>query len=521
MTPYFNLLDEPWIPCLLDNHRLQEFGLLEVLGNAHQVREIVHPSPLVVTALHRLLLAILHRTFGPATDQDWLDLWRRGRWDADVLQNYARRWRERFFLCHPQRPFYQVPHLAKEREHPIQLLAQEAAAGNNPVFFDHHHSTAPAAFSPARAACYLLARQQYAIGFGKSKPFYFCDSPLIRGSTLMLLGRNLFETLALNLLRYNEHEPLPGGPADLPVWERERLPDPDPRGNLLDGYLHYLTWQSRRIHLLPPEGDPPVFRFCQLVQNWKLPDLAPLDPFKAYRRDEKKGLLPISLNPEKAVWRDCHTLLQPQERPQVLEQLAQRARRARSGPVPLQRSYHFSLTGLATEAGKAAQVILWRQERLPLPLLYLEESELLGKLRQALEYAEDKARILRKSLRQVAERILAPDRGGGRHRADPNEVSRLVASWDPGRRYWAQLEVPFRELLVTLPEDLGRDEEGDLEYGRQVLPAWQERVVRTAQAVFQEVAAGLEPSHRSLRAVAQEEGSLFYSLQQDAAGGAA
>ena len=520
MTPFFNLVDEPWIPCLGPDNRPRDLSLLDILCQAQDIREIHHPSPLVVTALHRLLLAILHRNFGPDTDAAWLALWRRGCWDGARITQYLRRWHDRFFLWHPQRPFYQVPYLAEEREHPIQLLALEAAAGNNPSFFDHHHSAAPAAFSPAQAACYLLARQQYAIGFGKSKPFYFSDSPLIRGYTLFLTGRNLFETLALNLLRYNDQEPLPGGAKDLPVWERDELPEPDQRGNLLDGYLHYLTWQSRRIHLLPPQGNPPVCRFCQLLQNWKLPEDPPPDPFKAYSRDEKRGLVPFSLNPEKAVWRDCHTLFQPKSRPRVLEEVARRARSARGSPTELPRAYQFTLTGLVTEAGKAAQVILWRQERLPLPLAYLEDVELLGTLEVALAAAEKTADILKDALRRVAGRILAPDLGGTRRQADRREVSRLVASWGPERRYWARLELPFRELLVALPQDKSCNEEEEVEYGGQVLPVWREQVAAAARRVFAELAGGLEPSCRSLRAVAQEEGLFYQRLQQTASGGA-
>lgn len=520
MTPFFNLVDEPWIPCLLLANRSQDLSLRDVLCRAHQIREIYHPSPLVVTAIHRLLLAVLHRNFGPATDTEWLALWRRGCWDAARIKKYLQQWHERFFLWHPERPFYQVPYLEGERQHPIQRLAQEAAAGNNPVFFDHHYNEAPAAFSPAQAACYLLARQQYDIGFGKSKPFYFTDSPLIRGYTLFLSGQNLFETLALNLVRYNDDEPMPCTSADLPVWERDQLPAPDPRGNLLDGYLHYLTWQSRRIHLLPPEGKPPVCRYCQILQNWKLPENPPLDPFKTYRQDKKRGPVPLSLNPEKAVWRDCHTLFEPENRSRVLKELARRVLVVRDGSRELLPAYQFTITGLVTESGKAAQVILWRQERLPLPLAYLEDRELLGALRLALETAENTARLLRDALWRVAGRILVPDLGGPRRQTDAKEVSRLVDSWGPERRYWAQLEVPFLELLVALPQDQSRDDEDEVEYGGKVLPDWREQVTAAARRVFTDLAVALEPSCRSLRAVAQEEGLFFYRLRELASGGA-
>ena len=57
--PRFNLVDEPWIPCLLPNGRADDLSLPDTLVHAHDIKEIFDPSPLVVTALHRQLLAIL------------------------------------------------------------------------------------------------------------------------------------------------------------------------------------------------------------------------------------------------------------------------------------------------------------------------------------------------------------------------------------------------------------------------------------------------------------------------------
>ena len=71
----FNLIDGEWIPCIMLDGTTREFGLLETLARAHEVEEVFDPSPLITASLHRLLLAILHRNFGPASIQEW----RRGR----------------------------------------------------------------------------------------------------------------------------------------------------------------------------------------------------------------------------------------------------------------------------------------------------------------------------------------------------------------------------------------------------------------------------------------------------------
>lgn len=509
MTPYFNLIDEPWIPCLMPDNRFQEFGLQEVLVRAPEIREIFHSSPLVVTAVHRLLLAILHRNFGPESLAAWKELWERGSFDAQVLQQYFDRWRERFFLFHPERPFYQVPKMNDAKVHPVQLLALEAAAGNNPTLFDHHFTELPATFSPAKAASYLLARQAYSIGFGKSKPFYFSDSPLIRGYAIFVLGDNLFQTLVLNLLPVDQDRPLPRRGEDLPSWELPSPPEPDPRGNLITGYISYLTWQSRRIHLIP-EGNPPVVRFCQVQQNWKLPEPAPLDPFKSYRRDEKQGLIPRVLSPERAIWRDCHTLLELQGRPEVLASLAQK-----KNALWVKKDFQFSITGLATEGGKAAQLILWRFERLPLPLAYLDDKDLLGELRLALEVCERAHDILQGHMKKLAELVLAPPTPSQKPAADRQEAARLVQSWAPSRRYWARLEAPFRHLMVELPADRVENEDGEVVYGSRSLPEWRRTVYQAAQQSFQEVAKGLQNSLRSLKALAQVERPFLAALKKE------
>ena len=154
--PSFNLVEQAWIPCLmLDRGQPKEISLQDALTRAHEVREVFDNSPLVTVALHRLLLAVLHRNFGPRDFNTWKALWQRGRWDGEAITQYLQKWKHRFDLFNEERPFYQVPRLqkrvaAKKRGqaavqetvedvegHPAALLAHEAASGNNATLFDH------------------------------------------------------------------------------------------------------------------------------------------------------------------------------------------------------------------------------------------------------------------------------------------------------------------------------------------------------------------------------------------------
>jgi len=535
--PGFNLVDEPWVPCLFPKGDIDALGLFEVLTRSHEIREIFDPSPLVVTALHRLLLAILHRNFGPETLDDWKELWQRGRWDEAKLGDYFNRWRHRFDLFHPDRPFYQVPKMDGAIEHPAHLLLLEASAGNNPTLFDHSFSTAPTTFTPALAARALLARQAYSIGFGKSKPFYFKDSTLIRGYSILTLGNNLWETLALNLVAYNKERPIPHSGDDLPVWEKESLPEPDEKGNRIQGYVDYLTWQSRGIHLLP-EGNPPVVHRCQIQQNLMLPKPLPLDPFKSYIPDREEGWRPRGLVPDRAVWRDSHSLFQvadqTQRQPEVFAWAGRIWGLKNAGEISAQETYGFLAVGLATDIGKAANILFWRQERLPLPLVYLQDVEnLLGKLKDALDLAEEASRILELHLRVMALAIWDPKTDAERHMRDiattifapeiskrlsgalfSTEVKNALKTWAPARLFFSQLEAPFRRLLVELPEDLQEDEEGEIEYGSRNIPTWSLMLRHAARGALETIAADLGGSPRALKAVAQVEGHFRWVLNK-------
>src|SRR5437773_2396779 len=100
MSIYFNLIDQPFIPCVMPNGSCGTFGLRETFMRADEIREIRDGSPLVTLALHRLLLAILHRNFGPRDMKEWRHLWEAERFDAAALETYFKRWSEHFDLFH-------------------------------------------------------------------------------------------------------------------------------------------------------------------------------------------------------------------------------------------------------------------------------------------------------------------------------------------------------------------------------------------------------------------------------------
>jgi CRISPR system Cascade subunit CasA len=131
----FDLVDEPWRPWVeRSNRRPVCLGLRDTLVRAPELRELVDPSPLATAALHRLLLALLHRIVGPPGTDAWLALWRAGRWEPVLINAYPDRWQRRFDLLEPEHPFYQTTgmgrgvRLANEKMlHSIQRLGTRVA----------------------------------------------------------------------------------------------------------------------------------------------------------------------------------------------------------------------------------------------------------------------------------------------------------------------------------------------------------------------------------------------------------
>ncbi|RLD04062.1 MAG: type I-E CRISPR-associated protein Cse1/CasA, partial [Chloroflexi bacterium] len=106
-SPAFNLIDEPWIPCIRNDGSKAELNLREVLLEAQQLRGLYGETPLIVASLYRFLLAMMYSIYGNPSTRSWKKLWEAKHNDAERVEEYLKKWHERFYLFHPERPFYQ------------------------------------------------------------------------------------------------------------------------------------------------------------------------------------------------------------------------------------------------------------------------------------------------------------------------------------------------------------------------------------------------------------------------------
>src|SRR5690606_32716155 len=106
--PSFDLRNETWIK-YSDEGGIHDISFVDVLTGAHNIKEVVGETPPVTIALHRLLLAILHRIYrGPKNAEAWNDLYTRGSFDAEKIKQYFDGLPDRFDLFHEKYPFYQT-----------------------------------------------------------------------------------------------------------------------------------------------------------------------------------------------------------------------------------------------------------------------------------------------------------------------------------------------------------------------------------------------------------------------------
>ena len=106
--PTFNLIDEPWIGAVDADGTRKEYSLRDLLAQAHVLHSLYDDSPLVVAALLRMILALLHRAYdGPRNRREWQAIWTAGKFDVARLETYFDQWYSRFDLFDAEHPFYQ------------------------------------------------------------------------------------------------------------------------------------------------------------------------------------------------------------------------------------------------------------------------------------------------------------------------------------------------------------------------------------------------------------------------------
>jgi CRISPR system Cascade subunit CasA len=487
----FNLVAEPWIPVLRLDGGSGCVGIREALCDAHSIERISPASPQAEVAIHRLLLAVLHRALGGPPDiARVVGIHNSQRLPRDLITAYLDTWERRFNLFDPRWPFFQVPDLADERD-PWTRLLHERASGNNLTLMDHSFDDHPRPISPAEAAVALIVHQAFATG-GTIKRLDVTSAsaaPLASSAVFIPQGESLFHTLLLNLV------PHTSGDDDKPIWERDPYRAQDLKGKdhrdvkePLSGVASIYTWMSRAVKLRPEDGGATVLRIAYGPGVGLKPDphLGLLDPMCA-RRHTSSGSTPYKLSRGRAFWRDFEAILPGDSKgwiqPAVLKhatQLLMRTNR-RTTIIPL------VVVGQLTTPGKAAKVIDVRREVYPLSARHMD-SNTAGAIRQALKHAENVGEEIDRAAMRLAKELLS----AGRSQAPPTAAENLIDSLPLRPAYWSALEREFPRFLERLT---GPDRDA-------AMTEWERTVRHARRDAWEATVSALGATARHLKAAA-------------------
>ncbi len=498
MRPSFNVATQPWIPVTFTDGQTGHVALQEALLRAHAIREVSSDAPVQVAAIYRLLLALFLRIFPESIEREtWWKLWKNKSLPDAPVRDYFTQWIHRFELFDERFPFMQHPHPLADSPDTVNRLFHERASGNNPTLFDHSIDWHPTPEPPERVVPALLATQAAALGGGRSSPFYLSHAPLIQGGALFWIrGRTLFEALLLNAPPIQQAR-IPSQEDDRPLWEHKQPPDPgtfQKNGRPPRGYLDYLTVLSRMVRLEP---QIPV-RKIWYNQGDKLDVQGPMDPLMAYTMDKTRGWVPLRLQPERVLWRDSHVILGLNLRgvspPRTFQWLTN------ASDELAERRWDIDVFGMSTDQAK---IYLWRQERFPLHVAYLQEPDLEALLQRLIDMAEMQSQILSGALRETARWLCFPEK-----------ESLTQDEWKDVRRerhhlwhltgFWPRLEDTFYACMLDLAEAWSSDGEPE-----NILEEWRKALFSAARDGFEDATRTLVENARQLKARALGRARLY------------
>lgn len=467
----FNLLDEPWIRVMTEDCIVVERSLMQVLLNSHQYQRLADELPTQDVALLRLLLAILQTVFyrvDPEGEDDpiedraaairrWQALWNAGRFPVQPIRTYLETWKDRFWLFHPEHPFYQVPAAAVGTKFKASKLNGELSESAHKMrLFPLRDGEEKETLSYAEAARWLVTLIGFDDSASTKKETGTGTGWLGDRVNVYAIGENLFETLMLNLVflkdgRYVWAE-------NMPAWEQPTMTTAKKREiPLPDNQAELLTLQSRRLILSREENrvtgfsstggdffgkEGRVNAFSEQMTLWR----AGKTPKNAVPQ-----FVPASVDPWRQMWRDFEVILGRREDTHIPGVVAWLTELRRKNVIP--RKYvHIASVGVTYDSkkGSIADII---SDHLDFQMSLLDAA---GELWIVLVGGEihliDK---VARALGALAEGLYLAQGG----QLDGAGKKARQSQRDEGMRLlYAAVDLPFREWLAHIGAQHGDDE---------------------------------------------------------------
>lgn len=335
-APFFNLVDEPWIPALRADGVQENYSLRDVFAAAPDIRRLHGELPTMQPAILRVLIAVMSRAVGlPTHAADWVT--KTADWSAvaSSVDRYLLAHRERFWLHHPTEPFFQVADLGPESGDTKDLGAVVADYPANVQFFTQRGPRSLDAMDPGEAARWVIHAHQYDTSGIKTpdrrdprakggKVYPHGTAWLGKGEVLIAHGPSLADTLRLHLISPQVLD-VKFGDTDLPPWER---PHPGPVEEFTApaeprGHLQVYTWQTRRLRLVFDGGSVTRVVLCygDPLQEQNRQQFDPMMTWRYSKPQSTKAkttvYMPGIVDPRRDAWRGLTAWLPTaaQERP--------------------------------------------------------------------------------------------------------------------------------------------------------------------------------------------------------------
>ena len=232
---------------------VKELSMLELFEHAHEYVDFSGETTAQDIAVLRLLLAVLHTVFSRYDMEGnpceicsvddafdfWQELWENGKFPIKPIKDYLETQREKFWLFHPENPFWQtyrarkVRKNGKENKYGASKLNGELSESNHKIrLFQSSAGETKEFMSYSQACRWLLyinafddTALKYSDDFDKSTKKKGCGLSVCWLGKLGLIinqGNNLFETLMLNFILCDSNKKL--FPPETPVWELDEMP---------------------------------------------------------------------------------------------------------------------------------------------------------------------------------------------------------------------------------------------------------------------------------------------------------
>lgn len=493
----FNLLEEPWIKIMTRSLEQKEVSLVDALVHAQDYRDLSGETPTQDAAILRVLLAAaitcFYRYDADGEEEElseesgfderdvwerWEAYWERGRFPESAIRKELKTYEERFWLFHPETPFWQVKDLQYGTDYGVESLFGNMKESNNKKTRHHFSMTDGEEVEHLRygeAVRWLVHLNAYAVNVKQDEKAPGTRKPVGVGRLgqlgfVMVNGDDLFRILMLNLCALDRNGDLWGEPR--PVWEQAVCEEQGREIGTPDNLPERYTLLSRRVSLKrDSDGNITGFRamggdFFSVENDFG----EPMTIWEQKRVDKKTGevlpLRPQRHNPAIHAWREFPTLFNTKGEGaggSVLPGVVQWVNRLYREKILRPDSWiTFRMIGLEYGDGMSYTYGDCIRDTLTI------SAELLNDLNHTdrvwitrVSDQIEKCRSVTEKFKAFADKVSQLLYGTNSHK---NEI------WDClTRQYYSRIDHPFREWLIGIDPTQEKREEKILEWERQSL----------------------------------------------------